>query len=46
LWVWGRVLRSEKQEAAIQMTRYEFRTCGERSFDEAPARAAHWNMVG
>ncbi len=43
--VWGRVVRSDARGTAIRMNRYEFRTCGERSFDQAIAREVNCDMV-
>jgi hypothetical protein len=50
--VWGRVLRSDGQGTVIRMSRYEFRTYGERSFDhgerafdQVSARAVNWSIV-
>jgi len=43
--VWGRVLRSDGEGAVVRMTKHEFRTCGARSFDQADAGAANWNIV-
>jgi len=45
LWVWGRVLRSDQRGTVIVMNKYEFHTCGARSFDQASAREANWSMV-
>jgi len=45
LWIWGRVLRSWDGETAVRISRYEFRTCGARSFDEAIPRPANWSIV-
>ena len=43
--VWGRVLRSDDQGTVVRMSRYEFRTCGARSFDQAGASAVTWSIV-
>lgn len=43
--VWGRVLRSDQRGTVIAMNKYEFHTCGTRSFDQASAREANWSMV-
>jgi len=46
LWVWGKVLRSDAYGTVIRMRKYEFRTCGARSFDQATASpAVSWNLV-
>jgi hypothetical protein len=45
LQVWGRVLRSDDQGTVVRMSRYEFRTCGARSFDQASASEVNWNIV-
>ena len=41
----GRVLRSDDRGTVLRISKYEFRTCGERSFDQASARADNWSMV-
>jgi hypothetical protein len=43
--VWGRVLRSDDQGTVVRMSKYEFRTVGARSFDQAMARAVHLSIV-
>jgi hypothetical protein len=43
--VWGRVLRNDEQGTVIRMSKYEFRTCGARSFDQVSASAANWSIV-
>ena len=43
--VWGQVVRSNRHSTAIQMNKYEFRTCGPRSFDQASDTAATWSIV-
>jgi hypothetical protein len=43
--VWGRVLRSDDQGTVVRMGRYEFHTCGARSFDQASAVAVNWSIV-
>jgi hypothetical protein len=51
LYVWGRVLRSDERGTVVTMRRYEFRTRGARSFEQALDQACasaseeHWNMV-
>lgn len=42
--VWGRVLRNDVRGIVVRMSRYEFRTCGKRSFDEATVRPEHWSI--
>jgi hypothetical protein len=43
--VWGRVLRSDGRGTVVRMTRYEFRTRGARSFDQASSGAGNWSIV-
>jgi hypothetical protein len=43
--VWGRVLRSDSRGTVVRMTRYEFHTCGARSFDPMNAGAGSWSIV-
>ena len=43
--VWGRVLRSDDRGTVVRMSRYEFRTRGERSFDQVRARVVNWSIV-
>ena len=43
--VWGRVLRSDGQGTVVRMSKYEFRTSGARSFDQATAGAAILSVV-
>jgi hypothetical protein len=43
--VWGTVLRSDDRGTAIRMSKYEFHTCGARSFDQASASAVTWSIV-
>jgi hypothetical protein len=43
--VWGRALRSDDRGTVIRMNKYEFRTCGARSFDQVSAGAANWSIV-
>lgn len=43
--VWGRVLRNDEEGAVVRMGRYEFRTRGDRSFDQAAAGAGNWSIV-
>jgi hypothetical protein len=45
LWVWGRVLRNDGEGTVVRLSRYEFRTCGVRSFDQPSTGAASWNIV-
>lgn len=45
LFVWGRVMRSDSRGTMVRMKTYEFRTCGARSFDQASASEANWNIV-
>lgn len=44
LLVRGRVLRSDRRGTVIRMKTYEFRTCGNRSFDQANASAGAANL--
>lgn len=46
LWIWGKVVRSDAAGTVVQMASYEFRTCGERSFEQASSGLATCNMVG
>jgi hypothetical protein len=43
--VWGRVLRSDVRGTVVRLSRYEFHTCGARSFDPANAQAEGWSFV-
>ena len=43
--VWGRVLRSDGQGTVVRMSKYEFRTVGARSFDQAIAGAVSLSVV-
>jgi hypothetical protein len=43
--VWGRVLRSDDGGTVVRMSRYEFRTAGVRSFDQAAAGAVSLSIV-
>jgi hypothetical protein len=43
--VWGRVLRSGSQATVVRMNRYEFRTVGARSFDQAAAATVNLSIV-
>jgi len=43
--VWGRTLRSDDRGTVVRMRKYEFCTCGARSFDQVSARAANWSIV-
>lgn len=43
--IWGRVLRIEQGEAVISMAKYEFHTCGERSFDQLPEQPLNLSIV-
>lgn len=45
LLVWGRVLRSDRRGTVVRMSRYEFRTCGNRSFDQAIAGEVSCSIV-
>jgi hypothetical protein len=45
LWVWGRVLRSNRNGTVVRMSTYEFRTCGARSFDQASASEVKLSIV-
>lgn len=45
LMVWGRVLRCDAQGVVVRINRYEFRTCGERSFAPESPSAAAWSIV-
>jgi hypothetical protein len=44
LLVRGRVLRSDWRGTVIRMKTYEFRSCGNRSFDQASAGAGNLNI--
>src|ERR1700722_19626153 len=44
LLVRGRVLRTDHRGTVIRMKTYEFRTCGNRSFDQATASAGAGNL--
>jgi len=46
LYVWGKVVRSGTDRAAVRMAKYEFRTCGSRSFDQPIGRAATCSIIG
>lgn len=41
----GRVLRSDDRGTVVRMSKYEFHTCGARSFDQASARVETWSIV-
>jgi len=43
--VWGRVLRSDDEGTVVRMSRYEFRTVGARSFDQAIAGTVNLSIV-
>jgi hypothetical protein len=47
--VWGKVLNSAARGTIVMMRRYEFRTYGARSFDQASVTEVqldgHWDMV-
>ena len=43
--VWGRTLRSDDGGTVVRMSKYEFCTCGARSFDQVSARAENWSIV-
>jgi hypothetical protein len=45
LWAWGRVLRTDEQGTVVHMNRYEFHTCGQRSFVQASAAPVSWSIV-
>ena len=45
LWVWGRVLRNDEHGTVARISKYEFHTCGARSFDQASASAVNWSFV-
>jgi hypothetical protein len=42
----GTVLRTDARGAVVRMRDYEFRTCGERSFDQAIVTATACNILG
>ena len=43
--VWGQVLRNDSAGTVVRTSKYEFRTVGERSFDQVIARAAGLSIV-
>jgi hypothetical protein len=43
--VWGRTLRSDDRGTVVRMNRYEFCTCGARSFDQVSAGTVNWSIV-
>jgi hypothetical protein len=45
LWIWGKVLRSDNHGTVVRMKTYEFRTYGARSFGQACAGEASWNIL-
>ena len=42
----GSVVRSGAEGAVLKMKSYEFRTCGERSFDQAASLGTSCNVLG
>lgn len=42
----GAVLRTGENGTVLKMKSYEFRTCGERSFDQAASLGTACNMLG
>jgi hypothetical protein len=42
----GSVLRSSNGDAVVKLKSYEFRTCGERSFDQAASLGTACNVLG
>lgn len=45
LFVEGTVVRSEAGETVLKLSRYELRTCGERSFFERPQQTGNWRVA-
>jgi hypothetical protein len=43
--VWGEVFKNDRRGTVVRITKFEFHTCGARSFDQEIAREANWNMV-
>lgn len=43
--IWGRVLRSDSEGTVVRTSKYEFRTVGARSFDQAITRTAELSIV-
>ncbi|HUP04886.1 MAG TPA: PilZ domain-containing protein [Bryobacteraceae bacterium] len=43
--VWGRVVRTDAEGTFVSLAKYEFRTRGTRSFNQASAGAARWSML-
>ena len=46
LLIWGTIARTDESGTVVKIRCYEFRTCGERSFEQASARAESCNIVG
>lgn len=42
----GALIRNDSGRAVLRIGSYEFRTCGERSFDQSPGCGSSWNVVG
>lgn len=42
----GVLMRSDSGRAVLRIGDYEFRTCGERSFDQSAGCGSSWNVVG
>lgn len=45
LMVWGRVIRTDARGTVLEMTDHEFRTCGQRSFDQAAVAGAGGSSI-
>ena len=43
--VWGQVLRNDPEGTVVRTSKYEFRTVGARSFDQAIASAVNLSIV-
>ena len=43
--VWGPIVKTDGRGTILEMSSYEFRTCGERSFDQAVERAERSSII-
>jgi hypothetical protein len=43
--VWGPIVKTDERGTILEMSNYEFRTCGERSFDQATAGVERSSII-
>lgn len=46
LFLWGKTVRTDARGTVLLMSKYEFRTCGERSFVQAAGSSRTCNIIG